>query len=468
MDIPAKIKTPFASGTGALKSTIPETGTTTDETASMQMGFPPRTMTTDVNKIAPTGQDFNGILNKVTEAIRFLQAGGRYAYDSAFATAIGGYPLGAKLIASDGDYEYLNTVAGNTTDPENGGTGWTIIGAKSSHSVGEVIYSALPITDSGLHLMDGSLIPAGGAYDEFVQYVASLQSLCPDVFVTETEWQEIFAQYGSCGKFVYSSSGVRLPSVSSIAQGTTSVSAVGDLVEAGLPNITGSFGVTAPNNHTKYADGAFSAATIADYSSDKVVGSVTNDAIYGYVFDSSRSSSIYGNNTTVQPQTVKQLIYICVATTTKTDIEVDIDNVVTELNGKADVSALDDYLPLAGGTMAGTLTGAGATFTSLSVGGYTAEAVAESGTNYIRYSSGVQVCWNILTPSESSHIAWSYPKAFSSVPSVVATCSSDSGTPNFATIGQPSTTATDIYIRNTNGEFVNGRTTYFIAYGRWK
>ena len=52
--------------------------------------------------------------------------------------------------------------------------------------------------------------------------------------------------------------------------------------------------------------------------------------------DASRSSPVYGKSTTVQPQTIKSLLYICVANSVKTQIQVDIDNIATDLNGKAD------------------------------------------------------------------------------------------------------------------------------------
>ena len=54
-------------------------------------------------------------------------------------------------------------------------------------------------------------------------------------------------------------------------------------------------------------------------------------------FDASSSNSIYGNSNTVQPQSVKVLYYVVIATSTKTQIQVDLDNIATDLNGKADV-----------------------------------------------------------------------------------------------------------------------------------
>ena len=48
------------------------------------------------------------------------------------------------------------------------------------------------------------------------------------------------------------------------------------------------------------------------------------------------NNSIYGKSNTVQPQTIKGYYYIVIATSTKTDIQVDIDEIATDLNGKAD------------------------------------------------------------------------------------------------------------------------------------
>jgi hypothetical protein len=152
-------------------------------------------------------------------------------------------------------------------------------------------------------------------------------------FSTEGEWQQSVTTYGVCGKFVYNSTNntVRLPKITGIAEGTTDVTALGNLVEAGLPNITG--GVTdfwcgGPSGSN--ISGAFSAAGSGHNYGGGSAGGV------GFDFDASRSSSIYGNSTTVQPQTIKVLYYIVVATSTKTDIQVDIDEIATDLNGKAD------------------------------------------------------------------------------------------------------------------------------------
>ena len=121
---PSKFVTPFAES--GLKNAIPPASNNTTGKAGFDKGFPERTMLPKASGgIPPSGMDFNGILYDITSAIRYMQAGGRPTYDAAFAAAIGGYPSGAVLIGDDGVSVFQNAVAGNETDPNSGGAGWT-------------------------------------------------------------------------------------------------------------------------------------------------------------------------------------------------------------------------------------------------------------------------------------------------------------------------------------------------------
>lgn len=208
----------------------------------------------------------------------------------------------------------------------------------SSRNIGEIITSPLPLTDDGVHLLDGTLL-FYGVYKEFIDYIADLYAENPDAnyFTTEALWQQSVTTYGVCGKFVYDSVNktVRLPKVTGIIEGTTDVNALGDLVEAGLPNITGYFNASTANSGTG-TDGCF--YNSGNWSEGQNYWSgINNQNNSTYRIDASRSSSIYGNSSTVQPQTIKVLYYIVVATTSKTEIQSDIDEIATDLNGKADV-----------------------------------------------------------------------------------------------------------------------------------
>lgn len=214
---------------------------------------------------------------------------------------------------------------------------------QNARNIGELVSSVLPLNSSGLHLLDGSVLQGSGSYANFVTYIKRLYQENPtaNYFTTEENWQSSYSTYGSCGKFVYDSvhNTVRLPKISDIIQGTTDVTALGDLVEAGLPNITGGFRGTGQNSSSSdsYESGAFKAiANGQGYS-----GASGND-VKTWDFDASRSSSIYGNSSTVQPQTIKVLFYIVVANAAKTEIQVDIDNVTTDLNNKVDKSDLQE------------------------------------------------------------------------------------------------------------------------------
>jgi len=212
--------------------------------------------------------------------------------------------------------------------------------------IGEIIQSSIPLTDAGIHLLDGSLISGSGAYADFVTYMAGLVSSYPDIFETETAWQQAVTDYGVCGKFVYDSTNntVRLPKITGFTEGTTDVAALGDLIGAGLPNITGEFRVYSNNSDPSIEGwtGAFgrnNKATGTHKYNDTSVK--TSSFAPSYIdFDASRSSSIYGNSTTVQPQAIKVLYYIVIANSVKTNIEVDIDEVMTDLNAKVDKADL--------------------------------------------------------------------------------------------------------------------------------
>ena len=78
---------------------------------------------------------------------------------------------------------------------------------------------------------------------------------------------------------------------------------VGTEMSAGLPNITGSFVPgSVPSNHSKYATGAFQGTGGTVRKITELANPTTPD--YGYTFNASRSNSIYGNSTTVQPPSV--------------------------------------------------------------------------------------------------------------------------------------------------------------------
>lgn len=127
--IPTKIAVPFAnSAGGSYINAIPVSSQIgiVPGAASFTDGFPPQCFLGTPNAVGPNGKDFNGILNAITQWVRWANAGGQVPYDAAFSTANSGYPINAILVsASTTGLFWISTVDGNTTNPDTGGAGWS-------------------------------------------------------------------------------------------------------------------------------------------------------------------------------------------------------------------------------------------------------------------------------------------------------------------------------------------------------
>lgn len=187
-----------------------------------------------------------------------------------------------------------------------------IYNGQISYSIDGINWTT-PVTDSNLG--NGAWVSSTNNPNNMVilssdGYV-SAKGAPSGMFTTEGQWQQINTTYGECGKYVYNAGAgtVRIPSVNSYFKNTVSTSDLGDLTPASIPNITGTFGGAESYNEQQWNTGAF-------YSTDQnttVGGSSTRDADLTH-FDASRVSSVYSNSaTTVNTQSIKQLVYIVVA-----------------------------------------------------------------------------------------------------------------------------------------------------------
>ena len=126
------------------------------------------------------------------------------------------------------------------------------------------------------------------------------------------------------------------------------------------------------------------------------------------------------------------------------------------LNGKTVHTTGDE-------TIAGTKDFSG----TLQVGGYTAEAVVESGDGFIRYASGIQMCWGRVKVNgaiTTKNKKVTFPVAFKSTPAVLTT-----GNANYlgynVMVGWE--TATSFTIGTTSEAPAVGETNWF-AIGLWE
>lgn len=147
---PGKIITPWAQS--GLKNPIPPAANPATGRAGFDQGFSAINMTAkEAGGIPPFGQDFNGIFYEVTNILRYMQAGGQPTFDTALATAIGGYPKGAMVLGSDGVTLWQSKVDSNFTDPNTDPSNW------GTFDIGLKADLAAP---GGAELVGGVSIPA--------------------------------------------------------------------------------------------------------------------------------------------------------------------------------------------------------------------------------------------------------------------------------------------------------------------
>ena len=119
---------------------------------------------------------------------------------------------------------------------------------------------------------------------------------------------------------------VFLPRNKYFQQLTDDVSKVNEIVEAGLPNITGT--LSGGYRDTSQYSGAFiKPSTYTDRRGDGA-----NNTLGKASFDASLSNQIYGNSTTVQPPSSLKLLYYCVGNTEVTQAITNVAEVTTSEN----------------------------------------------------------------------------------------------------------------------------------------
>ena len=304
-----------------------------------------------------------------------------------------------------------NNIGNNpATDTDNWEELKLASGSGSSKNIGEIVYSILPINDTGMHLADGSLLSKEGTYKNFYDYLLNIYNsgVAPNLFTDELTWQTINTQNEFCPKFVLNNGVIplyafsrtdengkkstyysptleneyttacsrefidkygdeimfspdsednrvngnistnsngdktftidnrgtpgliyirdaeldklgyasktrfRLPNLTGYIKGATTVADLGNIQEAGLPNITG------VNDNSAYnPKGAF-------YGETSLGGGHQSTNPYnpeGLGFDASRSNPIYGRTTnTIEIQSSNVLVYICITNTVSEEV----------------------------------------------------------------------------------------------------------------------------------------------------
>lgn len=395
--------------------------------------------------------------------------------------------------------------------------------------IGHIYFSVNP------NIPQGSLPLFGGefsreTYSDLWAWVQQQAGYCK----TEAEWQALATNNNNNVPYYSDGDGsttFRVPSLRCWVKGADgTVVEVGSYLQAGVPNITGQINARATN----YLEGQifWAAQSGALYygargtgSSDTVsqVSGAKNDHIYK--LDASRSSSVYGKSSTVQPESIVGMWLVKAYGTIEDTGVIDEQQYIDDR-----IAALPNtFLPLAGGTMTGEIirntyvvknntddsyteflggkdesssylvlygknhpstpgriniranNGTNSAYLTLDAnGGFTwlakeLERVNAVGSNYIRFESGVQICWGhtatkTVNGASSTSQVVTFPVAFKNSDYAVSFTSrfvSGSWTNNTTLINNNTTTSVELFLQNVTGS-VYGFYFVWMAVGSWK
>ena len=313
---PELLKMPFAQDGD--KATIPETTDGSTGIFSQQYGFQSiNSLPLQAGGKAVRREDFNGAFNMLSNIAFYAQKGFSFEWDATQS-----YFKGCVVIdpTDDNRYECVADVAAGGDAPHLDTDNWRRYTLGDGVAVGII----LPFAGNGA-------IPAG--------YL-----LCDGSAVSRTMFPDLFAAIGTIYGAGDGSTTFNVPDYNTAARFAQGSTVAGIEIAAGLPNITGSFGVSNVNssNGTRAeitgASGAIAVGAVGTVFYSTSSGSRANVPTSA-TLDASLSNSIYGNSTTVQPNalTTRYIIKAFDGQTADSAL-VDITQYAQELAGKATIT----------------------------------------------------------------------------------------------------------------------------------
>ena len=216
------------------------------------------------------------------------------------------------------------------------------------HVIGEIV----PVIGGTPDYVPEGCIPADGTQYSKAQF----PNLWADYLTADTpllmtcsyaDYATAISTYGQCAKWAVDTVNekFKVPTIKDGAflQQALSNSELGKAYNAGLPNITGRINYAMPINNSftslslATADGSFYSGQAVSSRPNLTASGSTDISNAGLeaIFNASRSSSIYGNSSTVQPNAVTVRYFVCVASGSVNQSMMDWSAYMSGLHGKA-------------------------------------------------------------------------------------------------------------------------------------
>ncbi len=180
----------------------------------------------------------------------------------------------------------------------------------AARSIGDIFFTMRKDSST-----NGAVECDGGTYNtaDFsgAESIGDLLALGKVPYISLATYATLLSTQGSVGVFGWDGVGTtafRVPYLEDIFIETGTAAQIGDYIAPGAPNITGTFRADNANIGLS-ATGAFEGTRNSGSHAWEGNGPYTN-----FTFDASRSSSIYGNSNTIQPNTVRYRAMVQLAT----------------------------------------------------------------------------------------------------------------------------------------------------------
>ena len=398
-NVPASFPIPFAyAAAGSYIRTVPTTSQIgiVAGAASLTDGFPPLTFSPVASGGAyASGQDWNGILYRITNSIQWIQAGQTQAFNALFATQIGGYPKGCVLGNAANTGQWLNNADNNLTNPDAPSTSF------SGYISGTTLYVTTMIGSNAVTI--GQLL-SGTGVSANTQILSQTSGTTGGVgqYVVQTSQTISPGTITAAGAANWTLYGGLFSSVSTAATSTGTLSVTGgEITFPGTGNITGNsayYGMTfAPSaNGTNY-NFLFTNAAGAGLMWIGLTGAVTLSGIL---------TANAGINTTGT---------------------VNAGSLSVSGGGSFGNTVYMTTLSVSGGGSFGTAAYAptasiGTTGTQIATCGFVTPSLGFAFNGYIETASGIMYQWGGTTTNNSSDTVVSFPIAYpNNVMQIVAT-----------------------------------------------
>ena len=263
-------------GNNADTSTLPDNAAATAGIASLQKLFQIINATPlEAGGIAPDREDVNALFKYLGDQIFYTQNGGIPSYNAAYD-----YIPGRVVLYTDNNlYKCIQA---------NGASSTVVAPTDSTYWSQLPTYADLPDP-----IPTGVILPFGGST------VPEGFLLCNGAAISRTTYAKLFAAIGTLYGAGDGATTFNLPDMRDrFAEGAGGTYSVGTAVEAGLPNITGNLSLVTGSSS---CSGSF---YYISSTNSRISASVVANANNDIGFSASKSTSIYGNSTTVQPSSL--------------------------------------------------------------------------------------------------------------------------------------------------------------------